>query len=97
MALQRFQTNKRLWLLFSMALFLVPWFIPFIQVGKGEQVDPFVFLTKTFLYSDEMLFFSAVTGLFVIAFGIAAGVIGWALQSVVLVIIRRKEDTRNTT
>lgn len=94
MSLTRFQTNRKLWLLFSCALFFVPWFIPLIQAGKGEEIAASYFATAIFS-SDRPIYFLGITVLFACAFAFAAAAVGWALQCVVVVLKKPKESSRN--
>ncbi len=88
MALTRFKTNRRLWLIFSTVLFLVPWFTPLI--GKMGESPPLVYPFEIFAQSDKLSALKA-TGALVLLFGVPALLVGWALQCTVVMFTLRKE------
>ncbi len=90
MALQRFRTNRRLWVVFSLILFLVPWFIP--MIGKYSEAPPLLYPVSIFLEGDRTWALKN-TGLLVMLFGVPALLVGWVLQCLVTIFRRRKEKS----
>jgi hypothetical protein len=86
MALTRFKTDRKLWIIISAVLFLTPWFIPLI--GKMGEAPPLVYPLAIFTGSDR-LFALKATGILVLLFGVAALLIGWVLQCAFVMFKRR--------
>ncbi len=89
MTLQRFKTNPRLWLVFSLTLFLVPWFIP--MLGKYSKTPPLWYPVSIFGSGDTIWALKG-TGTLVLLFGVPAVLVGWVLQCIVTMFRRRKEN-----
>ncbi len=83
MALNRFKTDRRLWFWISLVLFGIPWFVPTL-IGKSE-VAPIVYL---FTDLDEAGIGAALMSLATFSFwwGIPAVLVGWVLQSIIVVV-----------
>ena len=90
--MQKFKTSYLLWTIFSSALFLPCWFIPWL----GKHDTTFAAMTRGLrqrLYSDtfpDLVFF-------LFFYGMPAVGIGWVLQALVIVCWRRKREDRHVT
>jgi hypothetical protein len=84
MTLRKYSTNTRIWWIVSLALFVIPWFIP--MAGKsGEHWYALMFLLWVFdpgpgQFGEALTFL----GFYVFLFGVPALVIGWVIQCVIV-------------
>lgn len=85
MALKRFETDWRLWLWFSLVLFLLPWFVPFGDL-KGSGYLPVTCWWILFAYPSHLVETLTFIAFFILLFGIPAICIGWVLQCVFVMI-----------
>ena len=83
-----FKTNRRLWIIFSSVLFVVPWFVPLI--GKQEDTPLTVYPLLVWTGPSRADAF-AVTLILAVFLGAIASVIGWVLQCVVVMFTQREE------
>jgi len=82
MALKRFQTSKRLWLIISGILFVVPWFISYDMKG-GTFYNWYYWLMLVRSPGIESL----LTWLYcVLYYGVPAVAFGWIIQCVVVIV-----------
>ena len=87
MALKRFRTEWRLWLCLSLALFVVPWFVPMLSAKGGPNVAPGMlwvgfFAAPSQIGEDGLTFMGILT----LLFGIPAIALGWVLQGIIVMI-----------
>jgi hypothetical protein len=90
MKLRRFQTNKWLWLLISLLLFIPGWF--FRWIGKGDEQMPVVYLQV--LITDPSHFWESLVGVcfFTLLYGVPAVGVGWVLQGVLVTLRGKREE-----
>ena len=86
-------TDKRPWLWASIALFVIPWFVPLFYV-QGSPLPPAILVLDLFVNPAlEGLALVIKYGLF---FGVAAVALGWLLQcAVVMIRYTRKNKSQN--
>ena len=84
----KFRTNKRLWLILSLALFLPLWFVPWVGKGAGDRAFDYV---RAIPRKDS----DAIKGtvFFFFFYGIPAVCVAWPLQA--LVVVMRTRNTGN--
>lgn len=87
MGLKRFRPKWRLWICVSLALFVVPWFVPMLSRKGGPNVPPGVLWVGSFaapdqLGEDGLMFIGVLT----LLFGIPAVALGWVLQGIIVMI-----------
>jgi hypothetical protein len=90
--MQKFRTSYQLWTVFSLALFLPCWFIPWL----GMDDTTFAAMARGLsqgLYSDTLPDLAFFLGFY----GLPAAAIGWVLQALVMVCLRRKRGDENVT
>jgi hypothetical protein len=103
----RFQTNKRLWIWFSLILFLLFWFAPCTATGQGleNNAKRMWSLLRRLAHPDFPRFdeqdnlFGAVL-LFIFFMGSTGGlalVVGWLLQWVVVMVRTARTSRRAKT
>jgi hypothetical protein len=80
-----YRTNKRIWAGASLALFLPGWFVP---IFMGE-IPPWMLIPAMFVDRDHLSETAGFVGMFLIAFGVPAVVLGWVVQCLI-VIVRAK-------
>jgi len=79
MAHKQFKTDLRWWICISLALFVVPWFLPISPYGA----NPFAFCVESFGDGSDSLI---IISIYVLMLGIPAFVLGWILQCVVVMV-----------
>ena len=87
--MQKFKTSYLLWAACTLALFVPCWFIPWL--GKGDT--SFAAMLRAFragLPLTDLPFF-------VLAYGLPAIIIGWVLQALVIICLRRKREETHVT
>ena len=91
MKLRRFQTNKWLWLLISLLLFIPGWF--FRWIGKRDEQMPVVYLQV--LITDPSHFWESLVGVgfFTLLYGVPAAGLGWVVQGVVVMLTGKREES----
>ena len=84
-ALTRFSTNTRLWLVVSLILFLPPWFIGHLD-RDGEITAAGLWVL---LFSDPLNLSAVVGGILacMFCFGIPALAIGWVLHRLIVMVM----------
>ena len=93
MPLKRFKTDRRLWFWISIALFIVPWFIP--MFGKDSAMRPMdmFFVLVSSVGSDVDMFGAlAAIGFYTVLLGIPAAVMGWVLQGLIVMLKSPRKD-----
>jgi hypothetical protein len=91
----RFRTNRRLWFAISLVLFIVPWFVPMIELNPRmapARLWLALFAPVPGHITDVLVFL----GSFILLFGLPAIAVGWVLQCVVIIIRAggKKYETR---
>jgi hypothetical protein len=88
----RFRTNRRLWLTISLVLFIVPWFIPLIEL------QPKMAPARLWLGLFDPRHFSEVFVMLVwwiLLFGVPAIAVGWVLQCLIILIRAAKRNNES--
>ena len=83
--MKHFKTERRLWFWISLGMFVVPWFLPIVEM-KGEKMAPCYFWWILFAYPGHA--FETLSGLALLSLlcGIPAIALGWIAQAVVVII-----------
>ena len=87
MALKRFANDKRLWLLISLILFILPWFI--FECGKesgNKGFRPSDFWVMLFSGGREMGAGAFMILVCTVTFGLPALVFGWLIHCLVIIL-----------
>jgi hypothetical protein len=81
MALKKFKTNKRLWLVLSLVLFLVPWFVG--HYGKGGDMHAADFFVVDVAHPEVVFLILRLA--FMLAIPALAG--GWVIQYLIVMVV----------
>ena len=82
--MKRFTTNKRLWFLISLVLFVVPWFV--LRTGKGDEMCPAAIWIILFQYPEHLFETACFLLAWTVILGVPAVSAGWVLQALAVVI-----------
>jgi hypothetical protein len=93
MSLKRFKTDKRWWFWISLVLFVVPWFLPILNV-EGSPMSPGVCSIILLKHPGHIGGTLTMIGTFTLLIGVPAISIGWVLQ---YIIVRIRDARRNKT
>jgi hypothetical protein len=93
MSLKRLTINRRWWFWISLVLFVVPWFLPILDV-EGAPMSPGV--CSIILLKDPGHIGGTLTmiGMFILLIAVPAISIGWVLQ---YILVRIKDAVRGRT
>jgi len=93
MTLTRFKTNGKWWFWISLALFVVPWFLPLWGMKGGERMMPAAIWIILFTHLDHFMETLMGTCMMSLLFGVPAISIGWILHCIAVMMrdtIRRR-------
>lgn len=84
MAFQELKTDRRLWFRISLVLFVIPFFLPIVNIGvRGGPGAP-VFLLADVINDSSMDEFLSFIGIYALLFGVPAIGIGWVIQRMIV-------------
>lgn len=87
--MQKFKTNYWLWAMFALLLFVPCWFIPWL--GKGDTTFAAMLrCLRAGLLMTDLLFF-------ILVYGVPAAAIGWVMQALMMVFLRRRSQKKTVT
>ena len=84
--MQKFKTSFRLWAVCSLVLFVPCWFMPFL----AQDDTVFAAMLRCFRAGLPMTDFFV----FALIFAIPAIVIGWVMQAIITICVRRKREEK---
>jgi hypothetical protein len=83
--MSRFRTNRRVWFAISLVLFIVPWFVPMIELNP-RMAPTRLWLALFAPVLGHMTDVLVFLGWFIVLFGLPAIALGWVLQCLVVMV-----------